>query len=247
MHRHLAVLSIVTELLVFGAAITPASASACSPPPSRQDVLAPVSPLASSVSPVAAKTRVRWTRWSTKVLYGQSALLYGQVVTDDGTIADADVELYAWNAGTSEWTALGSAQTNPDTGVFAFDCLQPTVTTTYRVVYEGTIAYQPSEAQRTVQVMRRVPDALTQVAAERFRLRGSVQPRYAERRVLLQQRNCRTCRWHTVQHKQTNNRSRWWFAIDASAYSGRRWFRAVVPADHFYTRSYGYHVWRITS
>lgn len=246
MRRHVAGLSIVAGILLAVTAMTQASASACAPPPSRQGALAPVTTLASSGSPVAADTRIRWTRWSTRVFYGQSAVLYGQVVTDEGAIADARVELYAREAGASEWVALASAQADPDTGVFAFDCLQPTVNTAYRVVYEGSLTYQASQAQRTVRVLRRVPDSLAQVAAERFRLRGSVQPRYAERRVLLQQKNCRQCRWRTVQRKQTNTRSRWWFTID-TGYSGRRWFRAVVPADQLYARSYGYHIWRITS
>lgn len=246
MRYHVVVLSIVAPFLALVTAVPQASASACAPPPSRQGPLASVTALPSSASPVAADTRIGWTRWSSRVLYGQSAVLHGQVVTEDGAIADADVELYAREASASEWISLGSAYTDPDTGVFAFDCLQPTMTTAYRVVYEGSPTYQATQAERTVRVLRRVPDALAQVAAERFRLSGSVQPRYAERRVLLQHKDCRQCRWRTVQRKQTNSRSRWGFTIDASGHSGSRWFRAVVPADQFYTRSYGYHVWRIT-
>lgn len=247
MRRHIAVLSIIAGSLLPVTATSQASASACAPPPSRQGTLTPVTTAATSSSPVAADTRIRLTKWSTRVLHGQTASLHGQVVTDDGAITEASVELYAREAGAPQWVALGAAESDPDTGVFEFDCLQPTVNTTYRVAYEGSLTHQPSRTERTVRVLRRVPDSLAQVAAERFLLRGAVRPGYAERQVLLQQKDCRQCRWQTVRREQSNTGSRWSFTIEVSGYSGSRWFRAAVPADQFYDRSYGDHIWRITS
>lgn len=247
MRHHIVVLSMVAPFLALTTAIPQASASACATPPSRPGPTAPVAAVSGSASPVASDTRIQWTSWAARVVYGQSAGLSGQVVTEDGAIADADVELYAREAGAAEWVALGSAHTDPDTGVFAFECLEPRLSTAYRVVYGGSLTYQASQARRTVQVLRRVPDAMVQVAAERFRLSGSVQPRYAERPVLLQQKECQECKWRTVQRTQTDARSRWEFTFEFPGHAGRRWFRAVVPADESYARSNGDHVWRITS
>lgn len=246
MRRQVAVLSVVSGILAMLVAMPQASARSCAPAPGGVDTMAPVTSLVGSANPVATDTRIRLTRWSTKVRYGDFAVMHGQVVSDDGAIPDATVDLYTRQAGASEWVAAGSAQADQETGVFAFGCLLPEMNTDYRVVYEGSLTHAASQLEHTVRVLRRVPDTLSQVAADRFRLRGSVQPGYADRRVLLQQKDCRRCRWDTVRRKETTSRSRWRFTIDAD-WSGRRWFRAVVPADRSYARSPGDHVWRITS
>ncbi|MPZ63083.1 MAG: hypothetical protein GEU93_17685 [Propionibacteriales bacterium] len=238
--------SMLAGLLLAGPA-SQAAASACAPAPNQPDMLEPVNTLVSSVSPIATDTRIHWTRWHKRVLYGRYSELRGQVVTDDGAIPDASVDLYTRRAGSSEWVKRRSTTTDSDTGVFVFDCLRPRVTISYRVVYDGTLLYEATRGMRTTRVVRRVPDSMSQVAPERFRYRGSVEPSYAERRVLLQRKACTSCRWNTVQRTQTNDRSRWRFTINTSGYSGRRWFRAVVPGDKFYARSVSFHVWRITS
>lgn len=245
MRSHVAVLTMLAPMLAVVLTVPPASASTCAPEPDRPGTRAPLAAIPAGVSPAAAETRIRWTAWSLRVLVGEPALLRGQVVTDDGAIGDAEVELFARAAGASEWTASGVTRSDPETGVFAFDCLEPATTTDYRVAFAGSLTFQGSRGQRTVQVMRRVPDALRQVGAELFRLSGRVQPRYADRPVLLQQRDCRGCRWHTVARRQTDGRSRWAFSVSTSDLSGSRWLRAAVPADESFARSYGQHVWRI--
>lgn len=192
-------------------------------------------------------TEIRWVRWHNQVVYGDSTQLQGQVVTEDGAIPDANVDLLARQAGSTSWTPIGSATTDHDTGVFTFGCLRPELTTEYQAVYGGTLYYGGSEGTRTVAVARRVPDSMRQVAADRFRFLGSVEPTYAGRPVLLQRKSCLSCRWTTVLRKNTSARSGWAFTIDVSTYSGGRWFRAAVPADASFATGYSDRVWRLTS
>lgn len=189
------------------------------------------------------ETSIRWTRWSTRVVHGDAAVLEGQVVTDDGALGGVEVGLFQRRPGESSWTSRGTATADPDTGVFSFGCLEPTATTEYRAVFDGTLVHGASQAVRKVGVARRVPDAMSRIAAERFALTGSVSPRYVGRSVVLQRRSCADCRWASVQTRETTSRSRWRFTIDSSTFSGRRWFRVVVPADRRYVRSHGDHVW----
>jgi hypothetical protein len=191
-------------------------------------------------------TEIRWTRWHTRVVFGTRATLEGQVVTEDGAIPDAAVSLLARPAGSEEWETVGSATADSDTGVFSFTCLQPTRTTDYRAVYQGTILYTASEGRRKVQVARRVPDSMTQVAATRFRFQGSVEPRYAGRPLVLERKGCSSCRWSTVARTRTTSRSAWRFTIDVSGFTGDRWYRAVVPGDASYARSYSARTWRLS-
>ena len=192
------------------------------------------------------ETAIRWTRWHTRVVYGESATLAGQVVTEDGALPEATVELYAREAGSQKWEWVDSAATDPETGVFTFSCLQPTATTDYRARYEGTLLYAPSHGDREIAVARRVPDSMKRVAPGRFLFNGSVQPTYADQPVQLQRKDCSDCRWRTVASTDSTSQSRWRFTIDASRFTGSRWYRAVVPADNSYVRSYSEHVWRIT-
>ncbi|HEX6247190.1 MAG TPA: hypothetical protein VFZ64_04915 [Nocardioidaceae bacterium] len=227
-----------------GAAATAPACTSASPSPKTAPLTDAVA-AEQAPGPVAEKTWIHWTRWSTRVVHGDPAVLEGQVVTEDGALARATVDLLERRAGTSGWSEVASATADPETGVFSFDCLRPTVTTEYQVVYGGTLLHGPSRAARTVGVARRVPDTMRKVAADRFVLAGSVQPRYVGQPVVLQRKSCADCRWRAVRTRETTNRSRWRFAIDSSSFTRRQWFRAVVPADKGYVRSYGDHVWRI--
>lgn len=225
-----------------------AAARVCAPPAGRatlESTLAVVSE-STGLSVGLNETQIRWVRWNTRVEYGDSATLAGQVVTQDGAIANATVDLLARAAGTHDWTAVGAASTDPDTGVFSFTCLEPASTTEYRAVYHGSVLYSGSEGVRTVEVARRVPDSMTQVASTRFRFEGSVAPRYAGRRVLLQRKGCSGCSWVTVSRTNTDTRSGWRFSIDVSGFTGDRWYRAVIPGDVSYVRSYSARTWRLS-
>lgn len=168
------------------------------------------------------------------------------MVTDSGAVPGAAVDLFARESGSREWMLVKSAMSDTETGVFSFTCLEPTRSTDYRVVYDGTIYYAGSQGDRRVLVARRVPDALTQTAPDLFRFEGSVRPSYKGRAVLLQRRACTTCRWATVERTLTTSRSGWKFTIDATTFAGQRWFRAVVPGGEDYVRSHSRHTWRIT-
>jgi hypothetical protein len=224
------------------------AASLCDSPgnPAATDPGTELAPAAADLPPRIEETQIRWTRWHSRVVFGGSAVLEGQVVTDDGAVSEATVDLFAREAGSQDWTRAGSATTDPETGVFSFDCLRPVATTDYRAAYDGTLYYAGSHGDRTVQVARRVPDAMEQVAPNRFRFTGSVQPRYVDRPVLLQRKSCPDCRWRTVVTRETSALSQWRFTIDVSELVGERWFRAVVPKDARYVRSLSDRVWRFT-
>jgi hypothetical protein len=207
----------------------------------------PVAPSVPATDPSLAleQTRIHWTRWHSRVVYGGLATLAGQVVSEDGAVPGARVDLFARPVGGS-WRQVATATADGDTGVFTFDCLRPAQSTDYRVVYAGNLYYAGSEATRRMAVARRVPDDLSRLTSTRFALTGSVQPRYAGRPVLLQRRNCEDCRWRTVARRDSTSRSRWRFVLDASGLPGTRWFRALVPSDHAFVSSPGAHVWYLT-
>jgi hypothetical protein len=235
----------LTSVLLTGPAQSSANAGTCVPPPAAQR---PAAALASTVPGTNGieSTSIRWVRWHKRVTYGDTATLDGQVVTEDGAIADATVDLFVRESGEEDWRHTQTATTDPETGVFSFACLEPVVTTEYRAVYHGNLYFGSSQGTRKVGVARRVPDAMKQVSTERFRFSGSVEPRYQQQPVLLQRKACPTCRWRTVTRKSTTDRSRWSFAIDTSTFSGRRWFRAVVPADEQHVRSVSARAWRLS-
>lgn len=241
-------LAMLAGLLLVGPMQSQASAGICASPggsTTTQSAVALVS-RASGVPVGLEDTEIRWVRWHTRVVYGDTATLKGQVVTQDGAIPDATVDLVAREAGSSKWVSVGSATSDSETGVFSFTCLKPIRTTEYRAVYHGTLLYGGSEGDRTVEVARRVPDAMTQVAPDQFRFQGSVEPRYVARSVLLQRKSCSSCSWRTLSRATTTARSEWRFTIDVSGFTGSRWYRAVVPADDLYVRSYSTRSWQLT-
>lgn len=225
-----------------------AAGGLCGGPDGQPDT--PAEPVTRTLPPASLEvqdTRIHWTRWPSSVTYGDPTTLSGQVVTDDGALADATVDLLARPAGAQRWKHVDTTTTDLDTGVFTFGCLQPHRTTDYRAVYRGTVYYAGSTGDRHVPVARRVPDRMVQVASDRFRYTGSVQPRYAGRTVTLQQRRCSDCQWRTSGRTTTDGRSAWRFVVDASTFIGRRWFRAVVPADTGFIASPSQHAWGLTA
>jgi hypothetical protein len=223
---------------------SPAAARTCAPPPpvgatSALHEAAPATPL------VSTQTSIHWTRASTRVTYGETALLEGQVVTEDGALTGTDVDLFARDSDDQEWIPVDSTTSDADTGVFTFGCLFPEGTTTYRVVYGGTLRYASSEGTREVLVTRWLPDSLQQVSPYRFVFAGSVEPRY-DGRVTLQRRACRSCAWERVAVDETDARSGWRFRIDVSRLRrGVYGYRAVIVADDRFARSRSDRVWRI--
>jgi hypothetical protein len=234
----------LTSVLLAGPAQSSATAGTCVPPPAAQRPAAGLTSTMPGTNGMVS-TSIRWVRWHKRVTYGDMATLDGQVVTEDGALADATVDLLVREPGEDGWRHTQTATTDPETGVFSFACLKPSVTTQYRAVYDGNLYYGGSQGTRKVGVARRVPDAMKQVRAQRFRFSGSVEPTYRQQPVLLQRKDCPTCRWRTVTRKSTTHRSRWSFAIDTSTFSGKRWFRAVLPADEQYVRSVSARAWRL--
>jgi hypothetical protein len=245
-------LLVLVATLVLGGA--PASASADSPrsqSPGRAATRAPL-PAAADVGPVpgAQETWIHWTRWSNRLVYGDTTVLEGQVVVGEGdqarSVRDAEVDLYARRAGSADWEPAGTAVSSSDDAVFAFHGHTPSANTDYRVVFEGDLFYARSQATRRVDLARRVPDALRRVDASRFALHGSVAPAYRDRPVLLQRRTCRACSWSTLATGRTSRRSRWGFRVRAPRQPGTWYYRSVVPGDRLFARGFGDHVWALT-
>lgn len=222
---------------------TPATARTCAPPPPTS--LGEVTPVAVGLPLVSQETTIRWTRATVRLTYGDDAILEGQVVTDEGALADAPVDLYARLAGQDEWSLVASTSSDPETGVFAFGCLLPGRTTTYRASYAGSPTYGASEGVRRVEVSRRMPDSMRQVSPSRFVYSGSVAPRYSGT-VTLQRRDCASCAWRKVATDRTDTGSAWRFTVDVARLSGRYDYRATIPADAHFARSRSEGVWRIT-
>lgn len=219
----------------------PAMAQTCAPPPpiGASSTPQPAAPL------VSRETSIHWTRASTRVIYGETALLEGQVVSEEGALTGTDVDLFARSGDDQEWTFVDSTTSDADTGIFTFGCLFPEGTTTYRAVYGGTLQYAGSEGTREIVVTRWVPDSLRQVSASRFVFAGSVEPRY-DGRVTLQRRDCRSCAWKGVAVDETDARSGWRFTINVSQLrNGAYRYRAAIPADARFGRSLSDRVWRI--
>lgn len=246
------VVALVVSVLVGFGSGTPAHASAAARAPiSRVGAViaaAPLSAVRQHAGPVpgVVATEIHWTRWSRQLVYGHSSILEGQVVTADGALPDADVDLYARRAGSTRWSLVASTATSSDTGVFRFDRHVPSATTTYRVVFEATVVYSRSEATKTVRVARRVRDSMTRIDSSAFRFGGSVAPTYSDRRIILQRRQCSGCTWSTVASKNTTARSRWSFRLTGPTTRGTWYYRAVVPADQLFVTSYSDHTWALT-
>lgn len=234
--------AVATSLLVPLSA--PATARTCAPPPATI-APSPLEPVAAATSPVTTETSVHWTRVSKRVTHGDTALLEGQVVTEDGAITGADVDLFARSSGEQDWILVASTTSDDDTGVFAFGCLLPTRTTTYRAVYSGTLTFAASEGTRQVDVTRWMPDSMRQVSHSRFVYAGSVEPRF-DGSVTLQRRNCASCAWRIVAVDVTDARSGWHFTINTSRLrAGEYSYRAMIPADERFGRSLSDRAWRI--
>lgn len=223
------------------------TAGACAPPPAESRTPLAVDEAVADASPGLTDTSVRWTRWTSLVTYGDQAALAGQVVAGGAAVASAPVDLYEREAGAAGWELVASTRSDPDTGVFEFGCLAPDPTTDYRAVYDGDLYHRESSGDRRVRVARSVPDRMRQVTPLVLRYAGSVGPHERGTRVLLQTRTCRRCSWRSIDRDVTDRRSRWSFRIDASRFTGSRWFRATVPASDGYVRSLSERVWSITS
>lgn len=237
-------LATVVAVLTAVPGSSPATAQTCAPP-GPGDAGAPVGVATPPVAAIAQDTDVRWTRVTTRVPYGETALLQGQVVAEDGAVPDASVRLEARTAD-SGWTSVRSTTSDPETGVFSFGCLQLAENTAYRALYDGTPFYGSSSARHDVGVARRVPDAMRQVGPSRFTYRGAVDPRYAGP-VVLQRRDCPSCAWRDRATTSADADSAWRFRIDVAALRGEFTYRAVVPGDRRFVRSLSDRTWTITA
>lgn len=238
-----AVLSPLSAAALTGDPEPVGEASAClaGPPPRVEGEPTATAP---EVPALTTATRIHWTRATRWLAYGEGGVLEGQVVTEDGAVRGAAVDLYERPAGAPDWTLSASTRSDEESGVFVFECLRPERTTGYRVVHESSGLYGRSADQRRMAVRRLVPAEMRRVGDSSFLMHGRVSPRY-DGRVELQRRSCRRCSWSTVDSAATRRGTRWRLAVDAPARRGRTWFRAMVPAGDGYARSHS-PVWRIS-
>ncbi|MPY78791.1 MAG: hypothetical protein GEV04_09865 [Actinophytocola sp.] len=237
------VAALVTLLTSVGAVLVAAPAQA------GTTVYAPVSPTASALlitRPVplvgsgeasvgVAHTEVYFTRRTSWLVFGRQALLEGQVVTVDGALPDAPVQLHAKPYGRS-WRPVATTRTSTDNGVFRFTH-QTWRTTLYRVEYAGEWAYAPSETTATVDVRRKITSEMKRNADGTFTLRGALAPKSPGKTVRLQRKTCGSCAWSTVRATTASDRSTWQFRLSGPPRRGTWYFRAVTPPDPAFLRS----------
>lgn len=226
---------VVVTAALLAAPATPAAARTCAPLP-------PDPAPATGVPVLAAPTEIHWTRVTRTLTYGADAVIEGQVVTEDGALGDARVDLYARPSGAASWSRVAVAASDSETGVYSFGCVLPERTTAYRVQYAGDALHAASSSTRTVHVARSVTDELSRSGSAAFRLDGAVSPRY--RGPVVLQHRAEGGRWAVVGRDRAE-RSRFGFTIDVSRRRGAHEYRAVVPAGDGFTRSTGTR-WRIT-
>lgn len=242
---------VVVALLVALAPLTtlssPSAATSCVPAPDAP-TMAPVAPTAAPTVPVVQQeTRIHWTRYHRRVVVGTMPTLQGQVVTSDGAVGGAEVDLFARTASDTAWRHVASATADEETGVFTFGCQLPERTTDYRVVHEPTAFHGGSSGVRRVAVARRLPDELEQAGARGFVLSGGIVPGDRALPVQLQRRSCQDCAWQTVDRTTSDRRARWSFRIGIARLRGdRTWFRVTAPGDEHNARGFGDGVWRIS-
>ncbi|MGH8970815.1 MAG: hypothetical protein ACRDV1_12795 [Actinomycetes bacterium] len=182
-------------------------------------------------------SEIRWTRWSTLVVYGGTTVLEGQVVVDDGAVTGASVEVFARPAGSSAWMHLGTVDSSTDDGVFRLNTHKPAWTADYRVVYEGNLLYARSEGTRRVPVARKISSGLTSNGDATFTFFGSVAPTYAGKTVRLQRKTSASGSWSTISSTSTSRTSRWSFRVARPSTSGTYYYRVYTPSDTRYVTS----------
>ncbi len=194
------------------------------------------------VSVGVVQSDVRWTRRTSWLVFGHRALLEGQVVTMDGALPDAPVQLFAKPYGRS-WRPIATTRTSTESGVFQFTH-KPWRKTRYRVEYAGEWAYTASEAEATVNVRREITSDLKRNADSTFTMRGALAPKSPGKTVRLQRKTCQSCSWSVIKSTSASRDSTFRFRFSGPSRRGTWYFRAITPRDPAYLKSFG-DVWAL--
>ncbi len=162
--------------------------------------------------------------------------------TDDTLSIDVDLDsdtgfaptggtatLMARKGGSTEWVALAESTTSsPD-----FSAVDPTVTTTYMVAYDGFTApdgdvYAPSESDPfTVRVARRITYPVAG-----FVIKGKVKPNYREKKIVIKVSKQQNSGYKFFRTITTSSRGR--YTITLPRRGGTRYWSFAVKGDARY-------------
>jgi hypothetical protein len=184
-------------------------------------------------------TKIVWTRRSTWVTYGNTALLEGQVQIAEGALPGVTVKLYARSSTSKPWTYLASDVTDSSKGLFRFD-RKPPRNYYFGVAYEGNGTYDPSSATTKVGVRRDLtPSYMTSAPRGNFYYYGKVRPSQSSLVVKLEYKKCGSCSYSYLKYTRTNSNSAWKFTVSGPSSSGRTYYyRAYTPSSESFLAGY---------
>lgn len=194
----------------------------------------------------AIATKTVWTRKHSWITYGGTAILEGQVQTDNGSLPEVTVKLYGKNAGASSYSYLGSDVTDSTNALFRFDRKTPK-NTYYQVRFYGTTTHDRSSATALVKVRRAISSYMKDAPSNKFSFYGWVRPNHSGKTVLLHRKTCSSCSWQRATYTRANSDSAYRFTITGPTSPGRTYYyRAVTAADTSYATGYS-DIWRVQS
>lgn len=204
---------------------------------------------AESSEAAAIDTKVVWTRRSTVVTYGQTAILEGQVQISQGALPGVPVYLYARTSSERPWSYVTSTTTSATTGLFRFD-RKPPQNYYFKVEYRGDANYEPSYASAKVSVRRKLtPSTMREVSSGRFSFYGPARPssQSVGKVVKLRMKRCGSCSWEVTQTTKTNSNATWKFTVYGPGRPNRTYYyQAYIPTTSGFLAGYS-EQWRIST
>jgi hypothetical protein len=187
---------------------------------------------------------------SNPVAYGTTVSIRGQVVytdPEDGRTyaTEGPVTLEQRNYGEVDWQLIDSTDMSGFFPAFDFDVVATRIAT-YRVSYLGEGEFLPSTDSLLVKVSRKVTGRVTEPRDNVYVLSGQVRPSYAGQPISLMRQKCSSCAWRVYTSQLTTTTSGYRFRLPLPR-SGIHYFRARVPADGMFVKSFSptWHLIRI--
>ncbi len=183
-------------------------------------------------------TSIRFLDFDHTRPYASRTIVRGQVVAyvngNRGAVKGKKVWLYRKFHGSPGWTRIARGYTSQTTRPTFRFTPRSRANATYLVRFPGNAQLQRSQ-DTTVVLVHRLLNAQMEDRTGRFH--GRVVPRWANRAIYLEKRQCASCSWQRVRTGRTGDVGRWSFRVSAPA-DGRWWWRAAVPASTRYIWSY---------
>jgi hypothetical protein len=205
-------------------------------------VAAPASAVAGLTAQVGAiPTKVVWTRHSSRITYGGTAILEGRVESESGELRAVPVYLSARRSTSDSWQTIASTMTGATDGLFRFN-RKPPQNYYFAVVYRGDAVYDSSAAYAKVEVRRKLtPSSFAPASGGKFAFYGPAKPaaKSTYKTIKLWVKGCSSCGWRTIGSTKTNSEANWRFTISGPTQSGRTYYyKAHSVASSSFTIGY---------